>query len=177
MDEQIISTENIYDGKILRLVKHRVKLADGKESYREVVEHAGAVCVVAMNDKDEVLLVRQFRIATGKALLEIPAGKLEPNEDPEECALRELEEETGFRARKIEPLFKAYTSPGFTDEAITAFVASDLEVTQTNFDEGEAIELSFMPLDEAIGLISTRGIEDMKSVAALLAAKALFGSR
>jgi len=168
--ETITHTETLYAGRVVHLRLDTVTLPDGKESKREIISHSGAVCIVAVTPERNVLFARQFRLATGGTLLEIPAGKLEPEEDPAACAVRELEEETGYRTGKIVPLFAAFASPGYTTEKIYAFLATELTPSQTNFDEGENIELVTIPLSEIETLLHSGGLTDMKSIAALYSA-------
>ncbi len=170
MAEIVLHSETLYKGKVVHLRVDTIQTADGKPGKREIVAHAGAVCIVALTPENEILLVRQFRLAAETDLLEVPAGKREPNEDPTDCALRELEEETGYRAGKISPLFSAYTSPGYSTEKIFAFFAFDLVQTQTHFDEGEQIELIKVPVSQIESLLASGKIEDMKTIAALSAA-------
>ena len=115
MHETIISTERVYDGNLVKLDLHQVELPDGQHSKREIVRHPGAVAVVAFDDEQNVILVRQYRLAADKIMLEIPAGTLNPGETPEECAFRELQEETSYRPGKIELLGGIYTAPGYME--------------------------------------------------------------
>jgi ADP-ribose diphosphatase len=126
------------------------------------------VCIVARPTPNEVLLIRQYRHATGKELLEIPAGTLNRGEDPRDCAFRELEEETGYRAGKMIERAHFYTTPGFTTEFMHLYEASELVKTQTNFDEDEAIELDIVPDMQALQMIDNGRIEDAKSILGLL---------
>src|SRR5262249_44209047 len=116
LTETVIGSEEIFRGKIVHLRVDSIRLPDGSESKGEIVAHKGAVCVVPVRDDGTVLLIRQFRLAAGKALLEIPAGTREEGEEPDACAARELEEETGYRATTLRPLFSAYLAPGYSTE-------------------------------------------------------------
>ncbi len=167
--EKTIHSEYIYKGKILNLRKDQVELPGGKQSVREVVEHQGAVAVVPITGDNEVVLVKQYRKAIEDVLLEIPAGKLEKDEIPKACALRELEEETGKKASEIHKLFYFYTSPGFSNEKLYLFVAFDLEDTKQNLDTDEIVEVQILPLKEAMNMVRSGKIKDAKTATGLLA--------
>ena len=149
-EEKMIKSEYIYEGKILNLRKDEVVLPNGAMAFREVVEHYGGVCVVAINNKNEVLLVNQFRYPYKEHLLEIPAGKLNKGEDPLECGIRELKEETGAIAKNIIPLGIMYPSPGYCAEIIHIYLASDLVLEQNNLDEDEFLEVKAVPFSQAL---------------------------
>jgi ADP-ribose pyrophosphatase len=123
---RLLSRETVFDGRLLRLYVDRIRLEDGREALREVVEHPGAVAVIARDDSDAVLLVRQYRHAVGRSMWEIPAGKLEPGETALACAQRELAEETGRNAGRWAILGSFFTTPGFSNERISLFLASEL---------------------------------------------------
>jgi ADP-ribose pyrophosphatase len=169
-NETVIQSETLYSGRILHLRLDTVRLPDGNQSRREIVEHRGAVCIVPVRADGMVLLVRQFRLAAGKSLLEIPAGTLEEGEDPDACAARELEEETGYKATTLRPLFQAYLAPGYSTELIHAYLATDLVPGQTHTDSDEYVELVPMPLAEAERRVLAGEIEDSKTISALLVA-------
>lgn len=166
--ELMISSKKIYRGRIINLRVDEVSLPDGKTTNREVVEHAGAVAVVPVNEKGELLLVRQYRYAVGKTLLEIPAGKLNPGEDYASCAGRELTEETGYKAGNLKYLISFYTTPGFTNEQIHLFLATDLTLIKQNLDEDEFIDVETVSLKQALGMVLSGEIYDAKSVAGIL---------
>ncbi len=169
--ERTISSELIYKGKIINLKVDTVALPqEGRTGTREVVEHAGAVAVVPVNEQGELFLVRQYRYAAGKALLEIPAGRVEPGEDYAESARRELQEETGYTARKVEKLIKFYSTPGFTNEQIHIFLATGLVLKEQDLDEDEFIDVLKIPYARALDMIWTGEICDAKSIAGILAA-------
>ena len=170
LNETVIGSEEIFKGRIVHLRVDTVRLPDGKESKREIVAHHGAVCLVAVKEDKTILLVRQFRLAAGGVLLEIPAGTLEEGEEPLACAARELEEETGFRAAQIVPLFYAYLAPGYSTELIHAFLATGLTTTQTHFDEDENLELIALPVAEIERRLLAGEFQDAKTIAALLVA-------
>jgi ribA/ribD-fused uncharacterized protein len=176
LKETIIGSERIFEGRIVHLRVDTVRLPDGKESKREIVEHRGAVCIVPVREDGMVLLVRQFRLAAGKALLEIPAGTLEVGEEPLDCAARELEEETGYRAAELRPLFSMYLAPGYSTELIHAFLATDLTPTQAHTDADEHVELVPVPLSEIEKRVLAGEFQDAKTVASLLAASRLLNA-
>lgn len=170
LNETVIGTENIYDGKILHLRVDTVRLPDGYESKREIVAHKGAVCVVPVQEDGTILMVRQFRLAAGQTLLEIPAGTLEPGEDPDACAARELEEETGYRAATLRLLFQIYPTPGYSTERIYAYLATGLAPGKAHLDAGENVELAAVPRAEAERMALSGEIQDAKTLCSLLVA-------
>ena len=157
-----------YQGKFLEMVTEEVALPNGRTATLDLIHHPGAAAVVPFLDEERVLLIRQYRHAAGGTLYEVPAGKLEPGEAPEGCAARELVEETGWRADRIERLGEILTTPGFTDEKIHLFAAFELEPVGQALEVDEIIELAPMRLDEALELIWTGELTDGKTVAALL---------
>lgn len=164
-----IEDREIYAGRVVTLRLKYVTQPDGTRRLREIVEHAPGAAVVAIDDEDQVLLVRQSRPAVGAYLLELPAGLVDPGETPLECAGRELAEETGYTARRLEPLVSFYSSPGFSTELLYLFVATELEPSDVAHDEDEEIELVRMPVDQAIEQVLQGEISDAKTVAGLLA--------
>jgi len=172
--ETVTSSERIYDGRVVNLRVDTVRLPNGRASKREVVEHGEAVALVPMRDRNTVLLVRQFRLPAGRALLEIPAGGVEENESPEACARRELAEEVGLVPDRLVPLFSCYLAPGYSTEVIHGFLALDLREAPEEADEDEFVQLVPMRLDDAIAAIATGEICDAKTIAGLtLAARLL----
>jgi len=167
LKETLISTERIYDGKIVNLRRDMVRLPNGKEASREVVEHPGAVAVVPVLPDGRVLLVRQFRHPVSRILLEIPAGKLDAGEDPDACALRELEEETGYRAGTMERRASILTGPGFTNEIIHMYIAGDLVKTAVNPDEDEFLEVGAYETQDVRRMIREGLICDAKTITGL----------
>lgn len=161
-EEKTIDSKDIYDGKILKLRLDTVELPDGSSSKREIVEHSGGVAVVAVTDSGELLMVRQYRKAMEKELLELPAGKLEAGEDPLECAERELREETGYKAGSIELLSEFYTAPGFCSEKVYVYIAKELEFVGEALDEGEFLEVEKYGIEELGSLLSE--LQDAKSI-------------
>ena len=168
MEEKTIEREFIYKGRIISLRVDKVFLPNGREALREVVEHPGAVAVVPVLPDGRVLLIRQFRKPVEEAILEIPAGKLEKGEDPKTCAVRELEEETGFRAGELEPIMSFFPSPGFSDERIHLFKATGLIKGEENTEDDEIIETVPLPISEALKLIEEGKIKDGKTIIGLL---------
>jgi ADP-ribose pyrophosphatase len=169
--EKLESSELIYDGRVVHLYKDSVTLPNGQSSKREVIRHVGAVALVPIDSDGKVVLVRQYRHATGKVLLEIPAGTLNKNEVPEVCAIRELQEETGYKPGKLQKIGGIYTAPGYTSEFIHLYLATDLVASELEKDEDEFIEVIRVTLDEAIELIANGEIADGKSVSGLLLAR------
>jgi ADP-ribose pyrophosphatase len=169
MSNRLIEKQVIYDGAKVRLEVHHLEDEDtGKRHKREVVVHPGAVVVLAIDDQDRVLLIRNRRYAIDQILIELPAGTLEKKEDPMNCAGRELLEETGYLARRLKPIGSYFTSPGILTEKMYAFAAYDLQKKQTALEEGEEIELEPTPMDEALRMIGDGRIQDGKTIATLL---------
>jgi len=160
----------VHRGSFLTWARHRVALPDGRRIELDIVHHPGAAASVPFEPDGRVLLVRQYRAATDGSLLEVPAGKLDEGETPAVCAARELEEETGRRAGRLEPLGAIWPTPGFSDERIHLFAAFELETVPARPAEDEAIELVPMALEEAVEEVFRGGIEDAKSAVALLRA-------
>lgn len=167
MEEKKISGETIFEGHVVRLVKDKVLCPNGMESFREVVRHNGGAAILCINDKDEVLLVKQFRYAYNEIIYEIPAGKLEKNEDPYQAALREFEEETGNKTEKLDFLGAIYPTCGYSSEVIYLYQATNFNKTQTHFDEDEVIESYFIPLTKVLEMISNGEIKDAKTICAI----------
>lgn len=168
MHETILETTPIYDGRVVRLEVRRVRLPDGQEQKREVVRHQGAAALVALDEQQQVLLVRQFRSGTQQTMLEIPAGLLEPGEAPETCAIRELREETGYQPAQLEALGGLHPTPGYTTEYIHLFLATGLTEARLTGDVDEFIEVVRLPLPEALALIERGDITDSKTLVGLL---------
>ena len=166
--ERTISSTRVYEGRILKLRVDTVELPGGRTSQREIVEHRGAVVIAAVDEQRNVLLVRQFRKAVGEFLLELPAGTLDPGETAEDCARREVQEETGFKAGKLEKLGGFYSAPGFLTEYLHLFLATELKPSRKAADDDEDIELVTTHLSQVSHLIATGEIRDAKSVAGLL---------
>ena len=168
LEEQQISRRTLLEGGFLNIYQDKVRLPNGNESSRVVVTHSGATCVLAVTDDERVVLVRQWRYATGRALLEVPAGKLDAGEDPAECALRELAEETPYSAEKVEFVLKFYTAPGFCDEVIHLYRAVNIRPDSTlSPDQDEFVETVLLSRDEVKQGIESGDICDGKTLIAL----------
>ncbi len=167
-EAEILSTRPLHPGRVVRLFLDTVRLPNGNVTELEIVRHVGAAAVVPIDDERRVLLVRQYRHATGGWLLEIPAGKLDPGEDPARCAAREVEEETGHRASRLLPMGWIWSTPGFSDERIWLYLATGLETTRQTLEADEVLSVVRLPLDEAVARASRGEITDAKSVCALL---------
>jgi len=165
LKETFVSSERLYEGKVISLRRDTVLLPNGREASREIVEHPGAIAVVPVLPDGRIVMVRQFRHPVGQILLEIPAGKLAPGEDPNECARRELEEETGYLAGKIERKASIFTAPGFTDEVIHIYLASELQKTAVNPDEDEFLDIIAYERQEIQQMIQLGVICDAKTIA------------
>ena len=165
-----MSERRVQRGAQFELITDRIALPNGRSILLDLLKHPGAAAVVPFLDDGRVLLIRQYRFATGGYLLEVPAGKLDPGEAPEACAARELEEETGYRADRLQKLGAIWPSPGFTDEKIHLFAASELRPTAQRLEPDEVIELVPMTLDEALRRVREGEIEDAKTGMALLLA-------
>jgi ADP-ribose pyrophosphatase len=163
-----LSSEIVFKGGHIQVRVDRVIEPGGHSAIREIVVHPGAVCIVARTADDSVILIRQYRHATGRELLEIPAGGLHAGEDPLEAARRELEEETGYRAGSMVERGRFWTTPGFTTEFMYLFEATDLVKTATNPDEDEVIEVDILPRTETLRMIDEGVIQDAKSILGLL---------
>lgn len=167
LKEVFVSSERLYEGKVVNLRRDQVLLPNGKQATREIVEHPGAVAVVPVLPDGRILMVRQFRHPVGIVLLEIPAGKLSPGEDPDECARRELEEETGYRAGRLERKASIFTGPGFTDEIIHLYIAKELIKTTANPDEDEFLAIVAWEPQQIRQMIRTGQICDAKTIAGI----------
>lgn len=169
--EKFIDTKVVFEGKLLKVFSDKVELPNGTEASREFIKHPGAVAVVPITPEGKIVLVRQFRYPVGKVMLEIPAGKLDYGEHPDACALRELEEETGFIAKNIKKLTSIYTTPGFTDEIIHLYIADQLSVSKQRLDEDEFLDVELYTKEEIKTMIADGTINDAKSMLALLLAE------
>ena len=171
--EQRISSRRLYDGRILNLRVDEVKVEDGKFTSREIVEHRGAAAIVPLLTGSEVILVRQYRYAVSAELLEIPAGTLEPGEEPEDCARRELEEETGYTCEAISKVLECFVAPGYSTEKIHIYLAKGLTKTRTRMEEDEKINVECLPFETALDKIRLGEIQDAKTIAGLQVAAQL----
>jgi len=169
-DTPLIARRPIYEGRIVNLSVDKVRLPDGRVCELELIRHPGAAAAVPLDREGRVLLVRQYRYASGGWLLEVPAGKLDGDEPPQACAIREVEEETGFRPGRLVPMGWIWTTPGFTDEKIWLFLALDLAPARQNLQADELLTVERLPLAEAVRKAGAGEIRDSKSVCALLRA-------
>lgn len=166
--EEVVSVRQVWQGHIFSVDKLEVELSDGSRGMREIVRHNGGAAVVAIRDR-RVCLVRQYRVALGRVTLEIPAGKLEYGEDGAGCAARELYEETGLRAETLEPLVTTLGSPGFTNEHTEVFAARGLSQDAAAPDEGEFVDVVWLPVGTVLSAVRAGVIQDAKTVAGVLA--------
>lgn len=173
LEEPVISEDVVFQGRIFNVNRLSVRLPDGRDALRDVVRHPGAVAIVALTDDSRICLVRQYRSALARVTVEIPAGKLDPGEDPLTCAKRELKEETGMEAEKIAFLTTIATSDGFTDELIHIYMATGLHFTNPDPDDDEFINVDLVPLSELIDAVLDGRIEDCKTVTGALICDAI----
>jgi ADP-ribose pyrophosphatase len=166
--ETTTSSTRIYDGKVINLRVDDVLLQNGKSSKREIVEHHGAVAIVPIYDDGTVVLVRQFRLAAGRNMLEIPAGSVEPGELIDATAHRELSEEVHLQTSELISLFQSFVAPGYSTELIHTFLAKGLSPRTLKGDDDEFLDIIRIPLSDAIDKIGTGEIEDSKSIGGLL---------
>ena len=171
-DRRVLSRERAFEGRLLKVDRETVALPGGKEAVLETIRHPGAAAVLPFRADGSVLLIRQFRHAVGGFIVEIPAGKLDPGESPEACALREIEEETGARAGRLMPLGQVFTTPGFTDEVIWLFEAHDLEPGRQKLGGDEVLEVLEVPFETALEMTLNGTIRDAKTICTVLLALA-----
>lgn len=175
--EQTLSSELVFDGRLLKIYRDDVTLSDGTPTIREVVRHPGGAAVVALDNSGNVHLVRQFRYPYAKEVLEIPAGKLEPDEDPLTTIQRELMEEVGATAAVWTPLGRFFPTPGYTDELLHLYLAQDMTFGQAHLDEGEFLEHVAIPFHEAVQMAGEGRLEDAKTVIGLLMADRILSKK
>ncbi len=168
--EKVVKREYLYRGRILNLRLDTVRLNDGKEAIREIIEHPGAAVIVPVDAEGNVLLVRQYRHAVGREMLEVPAGTLEQGEPPDQAAVRELKEETGCSAQRFDLLAAFYSSPGILTERMHVYLARDLTEGESKPESDEDLHLSKIPLRQALGMVGRGEIQDAKSIIGLLLA-------
>ncbi len=166
--EKTVKKNYIYEGKVLTLRKDDALLPDGKPCIREIIEHNGGACVLYVED-GKALFVRQYRYAYGESVLELPAGKLEKGENPLVAAKRELEEETGIRAKDFKPIATIYPTPGYTNEKIYLYQAFEGEKKQTHPDEDEFVDVVWLPLSEVKEMLKKGELHDAKTLIGLQA--------
>lgn len=163
-EEKTMKSDKLYEGKILNLRIDTVELPDKKYSKREIVEHPGGVAIVPITSDNSLVLVKQYRKAAESFLYEIPAGKLEVNEEPRETAIRELREETSYEAKKLTYISEFYTSPGYCNEKIHLFLAEDIYEVESEPESGEFIEKVKIPIEDLIKMIDRGEIIDSKTI-------------
>ena len=174
-EEKTVSVDNIFDGKVVKLRVEDVTLPDGKPAKRELISHPGGAGMIAVDEDRNVLMVRQYRIAAKKMMLEIPAGKLEYGEDPRLAAEREIVEETGYRANKVTFLGSYYATPGYCEEKLSLYLGEELTFEGQNLDEGEFLNVEKYSLDDLYQMVMNNEIYDAKTAIAILKAKQILG--
>lgn len=167
LHEQQLSTTKVYSGKLLHVHRDEVRLPDGNTSVREYIRHPGAVVVLPLTDAGELILERQHRYALGRDFIEVPAGKIDPGEQTLACAQRELLEETGYTARDWRYVTTVYPCIGFADEKLTYYLAKGLEFVGHRRDEDEFLEIFSLPMEQALAMVKTGEICEVKTVIAL----------
>ena len=174
LEEKTIQTETVYEGTFLTLNRDKVLLPNGNASLREWVKHPGAVCCIPILPDGKIALIKQYRYAIKEEMIEIPAGKLDQNEIPERCALRELEEEIGYKANKLTFLANIYPAVGFTNEKMWLYLAENLVKTEQSLDIDEFLELVPTKLDDAVKMVWSGRIKDVKTIIGILWAQRMF---
>ncbi len=165
-----MKSERVFEGKLLRIDREEIELPHGKHAVLETIRHPGAAAVLPFLPDGRVVLIRQYRHAAGGFIVEVPAGKLDPGEQPERCARREVEEETGWRTGELVPLGSILTTPGFTDEVIWLYEAHALVRGRQALEADEVLDTLEVPFEEAVGMVRCGAITDAKSVASILLA-------
>ena len=171
ISEQMLKKTPIFKGRVFEVSVDDVKLCDGSETTREVVWHGGGTACVAIDENNDIHLVKQWRYPFGKELLEIPAGKLEPNEEPIECAKRELVEEIGLFPKDIELLAEMYAAPAYLNEKLSIYIAREFEQKVQNLDDGEFLDVVKIPFKKAFDMVLSGEIKDAKTQIGILKAK------
>ncbi|MCH6268392.1 MULTISPECIES: NUDIX domain-containing protein [Neobacillus] len=169
LEEKTLKSEEIFSGKIISLHLQEVELPNGKTSKREIIKHPGAVAILALTPENKIIMVEQYRKALERTIVEIPAGKLEKDEEPASCARRELEEETGYVCESLELLTSFFTSPGFADEIVHVYLAKGLTKKEDSaaLDEDEFVNLEELTLEEALQYVKEQKIYDAKTIYAV----------
>ena len=176
--ERQIESELIFDGVVLHLYRDVIEQSTGHRAVREIIRHNGAVCIIPINDKGEVICIKQYRYAHAQTMIEIPAGKLDSKDEiPEEAARRELREETGMTCEKLTPIGKMYGSPAILDEVVHMYLAEGLTPGECDPDEDEILETFTIPLDERVRMVMDGEICDAKTQIAVLKANNMIKSR
>ena len=173
--EQMVSSQTVFEGKIITVKLDKALLPNGAQASREVVEHPGGVCILALQEDGTVPLVRQFRYPLGDVMLELPAGKLEYGEQPRPAAIRELGEEVGLEPGRLTNLGFLYVSPGFCTERLYLYLAQDVKQVPVHPDEDEFLDIVHLPFGELVDMVMSGQITDGKTVAAVLKTKVLLG--
>lgn len=168
LKEKTIKSKNVFNGKLLKVYQDQVQLPNGQTSLRELIKHPGASAIIPLLPDNKIGLVKQYRYSLSEETIEIPAGKLDINEDPRDCALRELEEEIGFKAKKITLLTKIYPAVGFCNEVIWCYLAEELVETSTNYDSDEFLNFIPTKFEDALDMIKDGLILDVKTIISLL---------
>lgn len=169
--EKQLSSQKIYDGRILSLRVDRILLENGREAVREVIDHQGAAGIVAFDEEGKLLMVRQYRYPVGQELLELPAGKIDPGETPLQCATRELQEETGYKAEKLTLLGRVYPAATYDVETVYLYYAQGLTPAQQQLDEDELLSVEHVDFDEAVRMVLDDEILDSKTQIGILKIK------
>lgn len=175
LEEKTLSSEQKFDGKVVKLFVDKVELENGDTATREVIKHPGGVCILPLDEDDNVLMVRQFRYPPHKVLLEIPAGKMEYGEDHRECGLRELREETGCTCDEFTYLGNLIPTPAYDNEVIHMYLAKGLHGGDQDLDDDEFLDVERIPFAKAIEMVMNNEIADAKTQLALLKTKQLLG--
>lgn len=175
LEEKTLSSEQKFDGKVVKLFVDQVELENGDRAVREVIKHPGGVCILPLDEDNNVLMVRQFRYPTHKVLLEIPAGKMEYGEDHRECGLRELKEETGCTCDEFTYLGNLIPTPAYDNEVIHMYLARGLHSGEQKLDADEFLDVEKIPLDKAVEMVMNNEIADAKTQIALLKTKQIIG--
>lgn len=168
LNETTLDSEVLYDGRIVRLERDSVRLEDGTDAVREVVRHPGGVCVLALTDQEEALIVRQFRYPYKEVTIEVPAGKLEYGEDPETCGRRELLEECGCTPDSFTYLGRLYPTPAYNTEIIRIYLATGLHFGAQKLDEEEFLDVERIPFDRLLDMVLNDEVADSKTQIAVL---------
>ena len=168
---ELLKSEIVYPGHAFTIRRDTLRLPDGREARLDIVEHVGSVIILPLDTNGQILFVRQYRHATGLDLLELPAGTLDKDEAPEACALREIREETGMAAGRLEPLGEFYLAPGYSTEYMYVYLATDLRYDPLEPDADEFLSVERFPLAEALAMCDRGEIPDAKSLAAFLLAR------
>lgn len=166
--ERTIKSEDIYKGRIVNLRLETVELPNRMYAKREIVDHARGVGIIALADKENMYMVRQYRVAVKETLLEIPAGLVDPGESPQEAAKRELEEEVGMKTERMEYLLDCYASPGFTNEKMSLFLAGNLKKTEQNLDPTEFLSIEKYKIEDLYSMVLNFEITDAKTIIGIM---------